>query len=76
MTFRKFRKKYRILKIGVCSVNSIVQTEIYTKGKAVGVCIDMKIEQEYEFELFCKISDDEIDGKWKNGDEGQVKVFR
>jgi hypothetical protein len=75
MTFRKFRKKYRILKIGVVRVDSTIKTEIYNEGRALGVCLDLKTKQEFEFELFCKISLDEINGEWKNGDKGQVKIF-
>ncbi len=76
MTFRKFRKKYRILKIGVVGVDSIVKTEIYNEERAIGICIDLKSEVEFEFELFCKISLDEINGEWKKGDKGQVKIIR
>lgn len=76
MTFRKFRKKYKILKIEVVGVASTVKTEIYSKGRAIGVCVNLKTEEEFEFELFCKISLDEINAEWKNGDKGQVKITK
>lgn len=76
MTFRKFRKKYRILKIRVLGIDSAIKTEIYEQGRAVGVCINLKSEVEFEFELNCKISLDEINGEWKKGHKEQVKIIR
>jgi len=76
MTFRKFRKKYKILKINVVKINSTIETEFYDQGQGVGVCVNLKTDKEFKFEMFCKFSDNEIFGDWKKGDAGQVKIIR
>lgn len=70
MTFRKFRKKYRVKAIEVCSD----QTSKYEDGCAKGICINRIDGEEYKFNLFCKFSLDEINSEWKKGDKGQVKI--
>jgi len=79
MTFRKFRKKYKIINIEVCSTDQKkhIGTYVdYEKGCAKGICIHLENKEEFEFRLFCKISPNEIVGEWKQGDKGQVKIIK
>lgn len=71
MTFRKFRKQYRVKKILICKNKKVG----YKAGCATGICINRIDNSKHNFKLYCKFSNEEIAGLKGDEDEGQVKVF-